>query len=43
MAKKTKVRADICVKNEDHLLDVLDALRSCDTVISVYHDEKVEE
>ena len=34
--KKTNVIANIRVKNSDHLLDVLDALRECDAVESVY-------
>ena len=37
--KKTNVIADIRVRNKDHLLDVLDALRACDVVESVYQEK----
>ena len=37
--KKTKVQARIRVKGRNHLLDVLDALRSCPKVLSVYQSE----
>ena len=37
--KKTNVIANIRVKNTDHLLDVLDALRECDVVESVFQKE----
>ena len=36
--KKTKVRANIRVRNKDHLLDILDALRACDIVQTVYQE-----
>ena len=38
--KKTKVQANIRVKNENHLLDVLDALRVHPKVLSVYQSEE---
>lgn len=37
--KKTRVKATIRVKNRDHLLDVLDALRASNNVLSVYHEK----
>jgi len=40
--KKTHVKAVVRVKDRDHLLDVLDALRVCEPVLTVYH-EKVEQ
>ncbi len=36
---KTRVRAEIRVKDRDHLLDVLDAVRACESVLSVYHEK----
>ena len=36
--KKTRVKATIRVKDRDHLLDVLDALRACNSVLTVYHE-----
>ena len=36
--KKTRVKAMIRVKDRDHLLDVLDALRSCKSILTVYHE-----
>ena len=37
--KNTKGQAEICVRNKDHLLDVLDALRACPKVLSVYQEK----
>ena len=37
--KNTKGQAEIAVRNKDHLLDVLDALRACDVVQTVYQKE----
>ena len=34
--KVTKAQVDVSVRNNDHLLDVLDALHGCKTVLSVY-------
>lgn len=34
--KKTKGQAEVRVRDKDHLLDVLDALRACPRVLSVY-------
>lgn len=39
---KTKVQANICVKDKDHLLDILDALRENETVIAVYETEDLK-
>ena len=38
--KKTRVRANIRVKDKDHLLDVLDALRACGVVQTVYEGKE---
>ena len=40
--KTTRALADILVKNKDHLLDVLDALRACPAVLSVYEEKENE-
>ena len=37
--KNTKGQAEIGVRNKDHLLDVLDALRACPKVFSVYQEK----
>ena len=39
--KKTRAEASIHVRDKDHLLDVLDALRACPKVINVYLTEDV--
>ncbi|MBQ3695964.1 MAG: bifunctional (p)ppGpp synthetase/guanosine-3',5'-bis(diphosphate) 3'-pyrophosphohydrolase [Alphaproteobacteria bacterium] len=38
--KKTRVQANIRVKNKDHLLDVLDALRTSEFVQTVYQERE---